>query len=73
VTPRHWWGVLVAQELDDTTAAEIGHALLRWVIDDDPGEVGRFVRDLDASTVDDARAARIGHALVDVLQSVNVV
>jgi hypothetical protein len=60
------------QDLDDTTAAEIGHALVRWVIDEDPGEVGRFAPDLDAAAVDDARAARIGHSLVDLLQRVNV-
>jgi len=60
------------QELDDTTAAEIGHALLRWVIDEDPGEVARFAQDLDAAGVDDSRAARIGHALVDLLERVNV-
>lgn len=73
MTPRHLVGVLVAQELDDTTAAQIGHALLRWVIDEDPGEVARYVPDLDVTNVDDARAARIGHSLVDVLQGVNVV
>ena len=60
------------QDLDDTTAAEIGHAVVRWVIDEDPGEVARFAPDVDASAVDDARAARIGHALVGLLQQLNV-
>ena len=36
-------------EIDDTTAAEIGHALIRWLVDDDPAGVARFVPDLDAS------------------------
>jgi hypothetical protein len=59
-------------ELDDTTAAEIGHALLRWLVDDDPAGLARFVPDLDPGVVDDARAARIGNVLVDLLQHLNV-
>ena len=59
-------------EIDDTTAAEIGHALIRWLVDDDPAGVARFVPDLDASVVDDARAARIGTVLVDLLQHLTV-
>jgi hypothetical protein len=54
-------------ELDDTTAALIGRALLRWLIDEDPANVGRFVPDLDMSMLDDAKAARIGHTIVDLL------
>ena len=60
------------EELDDTTAAEAGHFLLRWVVDVDPAGVTRFVPDLDPRTVDDARAARIGHLLVDLLQQIDV-
>ncbi len=59
-------------EIDDTTAAEIGHALIRWLVDDDPAGVARFVPDLDPSVVDDARAARIGNVLVDLLQHLTV-
>jgi hypothetical protein len=59
-------------ELDDTTAAEIGHALLRWLVDEDPAGLARFVPDLDPGVVDDARAARIGNVLVDLLQHLNV-
>lgn len=59
-------------QLDDTTAAEIGHALLRWIVDNDPAGLARFVPDLDPGVVDDARAARIGNVLVDLLQHLNV-
>ncbi len=59
-------------ELDDTTAAEIGHALMRWLVDDDPAGLARFVPDLDPGVVDDARAARIGNVLVDLLKHLNV-
>ena len=59
-------------ELDDTTAAEIGHALLRWLIDEDPGAVGRFMSDLDPTTIDDAKAARIAQTLVDLLRRVSL-
>jgi hypothetical protein len=59
-------------ELDHTTAAEVGHALLRWLIDEDPAGVARFVPDLDAAAVDDARAARVGRTLVDLLQHMDV-
>jgi hypothetical protein len=60
------------EELDDTTAAEVGHALIRWLVDDDPAGVARFVPDLDPGVVDDARAARIGTVVVDLLQHLNV-
>jgi hypothetical protein len=60
------------EEVDDSTAAQVGHALLRWVLNDDPASLTRFVPDLDPTTVDDARAARIGHALVDLLQQLKV-
>ncbi|MEO8897310.1 MAG: hypothetical protein ABI352_06955 [Candidatus Dormibacter sp.] len=59
-------------EIDDTTAAEIGHALIRWLVDDDPAGVARFAPDLDPSIVDDARAARVGNVLVDLLQHLSV-
>jgi hypothetical protein len=60
-------------ELDDTTAALIGHALVRWLIDDDPAGVARFVPDLAPGVVDDAKAARIAYTLVDLLQRINIV
>jgi hypothetical protein len=59
-------------EIDDTTAAELGHALIRWLVDEDPAGVAHFAPDLDPSIVDDARAARIGNVLVDLLQHLNV-
>ncbi len=59
-------------ELDDTTAAEIGHALIRWLTDEDPAGVARFAPDLGAAPVTDARAARVGQALVDLLQHLSV-
>jgi hypothetical protein len=62
----------MADEIDDTTAAELGHALIRWLVDEDPAGVAQFAPDLDASAVDDARAARIGNVLVDLLQHLNV-
>ena len=62
----------MADELDDTTAAEIGHALVRWLVDEDPAQVGRYVPDLDATRIDDSKAARIAHALVDLLQRLEV-
>ena len=60
------------QDLDDTTAAEIGHALVRWLVDEDPAAVGRFISDLDPTTIDDPKAARIAQTLVDLLQRVSV-
>jgi hypothetical protein len=58
----------MAEELDDTSAALIGHALVRWLIDEDPAALARFVPDLDAGAVDDAKAARIARTLVELLQ-----
>jgi hypothetical protein len=60
------------EEFDDTTAAELGHALVRWLIDEDPAGLARFVPGLDASAVDDARAARLAQSLVDLLQRLDV-
>jgi hypothetical protein len=60
-------------ELDDTTAAEIGHALVRWLVDEDPGGLARFVPDLDPTEVDDSKAARLAHTVVDLLQRFRVV
>jgi hypothetical protein len=62
----------MADELDDFTAAEIGHAVLRYLVDDDPANVGRFIPDLDPSTVDDEKAARIAYTLVDLLRKVSI-
>ena len=60
----------MAEEIDDTTAAEVGHALIRWLVDDDPAGVARFVPGL--GPVDDARAARVGQAVVDLLRHLDV-
>jgi hypothetical protein len=59
-------------ELDDTTAALLGHALIRWLVDTDPAGVARFMPDLDPSVIDDARAARIGHVVGELLQQFSV-
>jgi len=61
------------EELDDTTAAEVGHALVRWLIDEDPSNVARFLPNLDASLVDDDRASRLGQTVVALLQRLEVV
>jgi hypothetical protein len=60
-------------ELDDTTAAEIGHALVRYLVDEDPAGVARYIPDLDPTVVDDAKAARIAHTLVDLLKHFSLV
>jgi len=60
----------MADEFDDTTAAEVGHALIRWLTDEDPAGAARFVPDL--GPVDDARAARVGRSLVELLQHLDV-
>jgi hypothetical protein len=61
------------EELDDTTAALVGHALVRWLVDEDPASVARFVPDLDPTEVDDAKAARIAHTLVELLRHFSTV
>ncbi|MDQ2960143.1 MAG: hypothetical protein M3R48_03725 [Candidatus Dormibacteraeota bacterium] len=58
------------EEIDDTTAAEVGHALIRWLTDEDPAGVARFVPGL--APVDDARATRLGQAVVSLLQQLDV-
>jgi hypothetical protein len=63
----------MAAELDDTTAAEIGHALVRYLVDEDPAGVARYIPDLDPTVVDDAKAARIAHTIVDLLQKFSLV
>ena len=62
----------MADEIDEVTAAEFGHAFVRWVIDEDPGEVARLLPALDAGTIDDARAARVGRSIVNLLQQIDV-
>lgn len=59
-------------ELDDFTAAEIGHALVRWLVDEDPGGLARFVPDLDPADVDDSKAARLAHTVVDLLRRFSI-
>jgi hypothetical protein len=63
----------MAEELDDTTAAMIGHALVRYLVDEDPAGVARFIPDLDPAAVDDAKAARIAHTIVDLLEHFSLV
>ena len=61
------------EELDDTTAALIGHALVRYLVNDDPAGVARYIPDLDPSVVDDAKAARIAHTMVELLRHFTLV
>jgi hypothetical protein len=63
----------MAAELDDFTAAEIGHALVRYLVDEDPGGVARFIPELDPTEVDDAKAARIARTIVDLLTKFSLV
>jgi hypothetical protein len=63
----------MADELDDTTAALIGHALVRYLVNEDPAGVARYIPDLDPTAVDDAKAARIAHTIVDLLQKFSLV
>ena len=62
----------MAEELDDQTAAQVGHALVRWLIDEDPGGIANFLPDFAAQSVDDAKAARIGSTVVELLQRIDV-
>jgi hypothetical protein len=61
------------EELDDTTAALIGHALVRYLVNEDPAGVARYIPDLDPTIVDDAKAARIAHTMVDLLRNFSLV
>lgn len=60
------------QEPDDTTATELGHALLRWLVNEDPGGVANFLPGFVPSEIDDAKAMRLGYAVLDLLQRVDV-
>jgi hypothetical protein len=62
----------MADELDDFTAAQIGHALVRYLVDQDPANVARFIPDLDPTSIDDAKAARIANSIVDLLRKVDI-
>ena len=52
-------------ELTDQQAAAFGHALLRWVTDEDPAQVARFFPDLDPHRLDDAEASDVGRAILE--------
>ena len=60
------------EEIDDTTAAQVGHALVRFLVDEDPAGLARFVPNLDPQVIDDAKAARIARSVVDVLERLEV-
>jgi len=60
------------EEIDDTTAALVGHALVRWLTDEDPAGVARFIPELEPQEIDDAKAARIGHTIVELVQRIDV-
>jgi hypothetical protein len=52
-------------ELTDEHAAAFGHALVRWLTDEDPAGVARFFPDLDPHQVDDYAAADVGRAVLE--------
>jgi hypothetical protein len=52
-------------ELTDEHAAAFGHALVRWLTDEDPAAVARFFPDLDPHQVDDRAAADVGRAVLE--------
>jgi cobalamin biosynthesis Mg chelatase CobN len=52
-------------ELTDAQATAFGHALLRWLTDEDPAAVARFFPDLDPHQVDDRAAADVGRAVLE--------
>lgn len=52
-------------DLSEEQATEFGHALVRWVTDDDPAGVARLLAGLDPQTTDDDRAAAIGRAVIE--------
>lgn len=60
------------EEIDDFTATQLGHSLVRWITDEDPAGVGRFVPDLEPSAIDDAKAARLGRTLLELLERVDI-
>ena len=62
----------MVEELDDTTAAEVGHAIVRFLVDEDPAGFARYKPDLDPSRVDDAKAARLARALYELLERFEV-
>jgi hypothetical protein len=52
-------------ELTDKQATAFGHALLRWLTDEDPAEVAHLFPDLDPHKVLDSEAAEIGRAVLE--------
>ena len=60
------------QEPDDVTATELGHALIRWVVDEDPGGAANFLPDFIPADVDDEKAKRLGYSVLELLQRIDV-
>lgn len=60
------------EDVDDETATEVGHALVRWITNEDPGGVGAFLPEFVPSDVDDAKAERIGYSVIELLQRLTV-
>jgi hypothetical protein len=52
-------------ELTDAQATAFGHALLRWLTDEDPAEVAHLFPELDPHQVDDSSAAEIGRSVLE--------
>jgi hypothetical protein len=53
------------EDLTDEKASEFGHALIRWLTDEDPAGVARFFPDLDPHAVNDTAASAIGRGVLE--------
>jgi hypothetical protein len=52
-------------ELTDEQATAFGHALLRWLTDEDPAQAARLFPTLDPHSVADAGAADLGRSVLE--------
>ncbi len=53
------------KDLTDEKAAEFGHALIRWLTDEDPAGAAHFFAYLDPHTVNDTAASAIGRGVLE--------
>jgi hypothetical protein len=53
------------EDLTDEKASEFGHALIRWLTDEDPAGVARFFPYLDPHAVNDTAASAIGRGVLE--------
>jgi hypothetical protein len=52
-------------DLTDQQATAFGHALLRWLTDEDPAKVTQLFPDLDPHGIDDKEAGEVGRAILE--------